>query len=294
MEKTHEGKEKLIKILLAFISFVSIFILVSIIVFLLKESFYAIEEVGLFNLIFGVEWVPSEGKFGAFSFIISSIIITIVALLIAVPFGVSCAILLSEIANDKLKQIVRPAIELLAGIPSIVYGLFGLAIVVKFIKISFSLASGKTLLAGSIILAIMILPIIISISHDAMERVPRTLREASFSLGSTRWQTIKNVVLPCALPGIVASIILAMGRAIGETMAVVLVLGNVEKLPTSLLEPGEALTSAILLEMGEVVIGSLHYSALFFLGVILLTITFVLSLISNYLIEKYELVYARR
>jgi len=138
----------------------------------------------------------------------------------------------------------------------------------------------------------MILPIIISISQDAIERVPLTLREASFSLGSTRWQTIRYVVLPSALPGIFASTVLAIGRAIGETMAVVLVIGNVAKLPSSLLDPGEAITSAILLEMGEAVVGSLHYSALFALGCILFFITFILSLISNYLLEKYDLRYS--
>jgi phosphate ABC transporter permease protein PstC len=197
---------------------------------------------------------------------------------------------LAEISPKWAKNIVRPAIELLAGIPSILYGLFALVVIVDLIKVTFDLATGESVLAGSIILAIMILPMIISVSQDAIESVPKAFKEGSYAMGTTDWQTISKIIIPTAMPGIVASIILGMGRAIGETMAVVLVLGNVERVPTGLLQTGEALTSAILLEMGEAVVGSSHYSALFAVGMILFTIVLILSLISNQLTARRTLV----
>ncbi len=260
-----------------------------IIVFLFNESFTLFEERGIASIVFGTDWDPGNNEFGAFSFILCSICITVGSLVIAVPLGVSCAILLSEIAPRWAKRVLRPSIELLAGIPSIVYGLFALVVVVRLIKVSFHLPTGETLLAGSVTLAVMILPIIISISQDSLEAVPKTYKEGSLALGATDWQTIRNVLLPSAMPGVMAGTILGMGRAIGETMAVVLVLGNVEKIPSSLLEPGEALTSAILLEMGEAIVGSMHYSALFALGVILFFIVLVMSLTSNILLVKYRI-----
>jgi phosphate ABC transporter permease protein PstC len=181
---------------------------------------------------------------------------------------------------------VRPAIELLAGIPSIIYGVFALVIIVDLVQITFNLATGETILAASLILSIMILPIIISISQDAIESVPMLYREGSYAMGATDWQTIYRVLIPAASQGIVASIILGMGRAIGETMAVVLVIGNVEKLPMGVLDPGETLTSAILLEMGEAVVKSTHYSALFCLGIVPFIFVLLLSLLSSRLISK--------
>ena len=283
------NSEDIIRSILFVFAVTSVFIILLIILFLFKEGLQIFEEKGLLNFILGAEWDPVKGEFGALPFILCSILITLGALIIAVPLGVSCAIFLVEIAPEWAKNIVRPAIELLAGIPSIVYGLFALMIIVRLIKVIFSLPTGETILAGSIILAIMILPIIISISQDSLEAVPREYKEGSLALGATDWQTIKNVLLPSAMPGIMAGTILGMGRAIGETMAVVLVLGNVEKIPTSLLEPGEALTSAILLEMGEAIVGSMHYSALFALGIVLFFIVLVLSLISNVLLIKYNI-----
>jgi phosphate transport system permease protein len=159
-------------------------------------------------------------------------------------------------------------------------------VIVNLVKISFSLASGETILAASMVLAIMILPIIISISQDSIESVPRLYKEGSYALGATDWQTIYRVLVPAAGPGIIAGVILAMGRAIGETMAVVLVIGNVEKMPASLLSPGETLTSAILLEMGEAVVQSVHYNALFCLGIVPFVLVLVLSVLSSRLISK--------
>jgi len=283
------NSEDIIRSILFVFAVTSVFIILLIILFLFMEGLPVFEEKGVLNFILGTEWNPVKEEFGALPFILCSILITLGALIIAVPLGVSCAIFLVEIAPKWAKDIVRPAIELLAGIPSIVYGLFALMIIVRLIKVTFSLPTGETILAGSIILAIMILPIIISISQDSLEAVPREYKEGSLALGATDWQTIKNVLLPSAMPGIMAGTILGMGRAIGETMAVVLVLGNVEKIPISLLEPGEALTSAILLEMGEAIVGSMHYSALFALGIVLFFIVLVLSLISNVLLIRYNI-----
>jgi phosphate ABC transporter permease protein PstC len=211
---------------------------------------------------------------------VGSLSVTFLALFIAVPLGVSCALFLAEIAPKRAESLFRPVIELLAGIPSVVYGMFGLIVIVRFIKVSFDVPTGETVLAGGIVLAIMILPIIISISEDAIKSVPRIYKEGSFALGATHWQTMRRVILPTASSGITASIILAMGRAIGETMAVVLILGNVEMIPKSILNPAEALTSVILLEMGEASVGSSHYQALFAIGIILFIIVMILNIIS--------------
>lgn len=278
--------EKIIKVTLMSFGAMAVFILALIVVFLFNEGLPLLRHTDIVSFLFSMRWIPAEGRYGALSFIASTIMVTAGALIIAVPFGVSCAVFLCEIAPNWAKESVRPAIELLAGIPSIIYGLFALVVVVNFLKVTLNLATGEMILAASIILAVMILPIIISISQDAIDAVPKLYREGSYAMGATDWQTITKVTLPTARNGIIAGVILACGRAIGETMAVVLVIGNVEKLPTSFLDSGETLTSAILLEMGEAVIGSLHYNALFFLGIIPFTVVLVLSMISSRLIPK--------
>jgi phosphate transport system permease protein len=278
--------EKGVATVLMLFSVTSILILSLIMLFILDGGLPLFNKVGVTDFLFGNKWVPAKGLFGASQFIIAALLVTIGAVMIAVPLGISCAIFLAEIAPSWAKRIVRPAIELLAGIPSIIYGVFALVVIVNLVKISFSLASGETILAASMVLAIMILPIIISISQDSIESVPRLYKEGSYALGATDWQTIYRVIVPAAGPGIIAGIILAMGRAIGETMAVVLVIGNVEKMPSSLLSPGETLTSAILLEMGEAVVQSTHYNALFCLGIVPFVLVLLLSILSSRLITK--------
>jgi phosphate ABC transporter permease protein PstC len=278
--------EKGVATVLMLFSVTSILILSLIMLFILDGGLPLFNKVGVADFLFGNKWIPAKGLFGASQFIIAALLVTIGAVMIAVPLGISCAIFLAEIAPSWAKRIVRPAIELLAGIPSIIYGVFALVVIVNLVKISFSLASGETILAASMVLAIMILPIIISISQDSIESVPRLYKEGSYALGATDWQTIHRVIVPAAGPGIIAGIILAMGRAIGETMAVVLVIGNVEKMPSSLLSPGETLTSAILLEMGEAVVQSTHYNALFCLGIVPFVLVLLLSILSSRLITK--------
>ena len=274
-------KEKIVKYSLFIFAFSSIMILLLIVIFLFREGYPIFVKMGVKEFLFGDEWKLKKDVYGALPFIVASVIVTFGALSFAIPLGIASAIMLSEIASSEVKALLRPLIELLAGIPSIVYGFFGLMLIANIVQRSFDLSTGECLFTGSLILGVMVLPLIISISQDAMESVSKEYREASLALGATEWQTISKIVIPCAFRGILASIILAMGRAIGETMAVVLVLGNVEKLPTSIFDPAEALTSAILLEMAEAVVGSTHYQALFGLGIILFFITLFLRLVSE-------------
>ncbi|MCK4433336.1 MAG: phosphate ABC transporter permease subunit PstC [Methanomicrobia archaeon] len=271
--------EKIVEKILLIFALSATLVIFLIILFLFKEGLPILKKEGL-GFILGKIWNPGKEIYGALTFIVGSLSVTFLALFIAVPLGVSCALFLAEIAPKRAESLFRPVIELLAGIPSVVYGMFGLIVIVRFIKVSFDVPTGETVLAGGIVLAIMILPIIISISEDAIKSVPRIYKEGSFALGATHWQTMRRVILPTASSGITASIILAMGRAIGETMAVVLILGNVEMIPKSILNPAEALTSVILLEMGEASVGSSHYQALFAIGIILFIIVMILNIIS--------------
>ena len=271
--------EKIVEKILLIFALSATLVIFLIILFLFKEGLPILKKEGL-GFILGKVWNPGKEIYGALTFIVGSLSVTFLALFIAVPLGVSCALFLAEIAPKRAESLFRPVIELLAGIPSVVYGMFGLIVIVRFIKVSFDVPTGETVLAGGIVLAIMILPIIISISEDAIKSVPRIYKEGSFALGATHWQTMRRVILPTASSGITASIILAMGRAIGETMAVVLILGNVEMIPKSILNPAEALTSVILLEMGEASVGSSHYQALFAVGILLCIIVMALNIIS--------------
>ncbi|MBN1785946.1 MAG: phosphate ABC transporter permease subunit PstC [Candidatus Methanofastidiosa archaeon] len=274
--------EDVIKSLLLVCAFFSMIIIFLIIIFLFKEGLEAFTYTNVFDFLTGTEWVPKNNIYGAAPFIISSLFVTAGAIIIAVPIGILTAIFMAEIAPSSVREIVKPAIELLAGIPSVIYGLFGLIIIVKYIRITLDIPSGETILAGSVILAIMILPTIISISEDAIRQVPRAYKEGSCALGATHWESIRRIIVPSASSGIMASIILGVGRAIGETMAVVLVVGNVEKIPTSFFDAGEPLTSTILLEMGEAAVGSAHYHSIFALGIFLFVIVMILNIASNF------------
>jgi phosphate transport system permease protein len=207
------------------------------------------------------------------------LIVTLGAILFALPLGLSTAIYMSEVTNSKFRNFLKPVIELLAGIPSVVYGFFGLVIIVPLIQRVFQLSVGESGLAGSIILAIMVLPTIITLSEDALKNCPDSLREASLALGATKWQTIWRVVIPYSKSGISASIILGIGRAFGETMAVLMVTGNAAVIPTSFLQPMRTITATIAAELGESSQGSPHFKALFALGCLLFIITFLTNLV---------------
>jgi phosphate transport system permease protein len=276
---TEKTEEKFVKWVLFATGLSSIAIILLIILFIFNEGIPAIINVGFFNFVFGMTWAPSNGQYGVFPMVIGTLGITALALLLAVPLSICCAVFLSEVAPPTMRKILKPTIQGLAGIPSVIYGFFGLVVLVPFMRVHYG-GTGFSLLAASLILTIMILPTITSISEDALRSIPMEYKEASFALGATQWQTIKNVLLPAAVPGVITAIILGMGRAIGETMAVIMVAGNVVQIPGSIFDPVRALTSNIALEMGYAT--GLHYNALFATGIILIGVIIILLLIANY------------
>jgi len=261
----------------------SIIIIRLIIVFIFLEGFPAIQDYGFFNFVFGMDWSPSDNQFGVFPMIIGSLGITALSLLMAIPLGIFCAIFLAEVAPNSMRKLLKPTIQTLAGIPSVVYGFFGLIILVPFMREQFG-GTGFSMFTASIILTVMILPIIISVSEDALRSVPLEYKEASLALGATHWQTIKNVIFPAAIPGVITSIILGMGRAVGETLAIIMVAGNVVQIPNSIFDPVRALTSNIAIEMGYAT--GIHYNALFATGIVLFFMIIVLLILANYVHYK--------
>ncbi len=276
-------KEKLIQKSLFLIATSAISILVLITFFIFKEGSPLFLKKGFFSVVFGSDWSPIEGHFGVWPFIVGSIWVTVGALVLGVPLALACSIFLVEFAPKKLRLWVKPAIELLAGIPSVVYGFIGVVILVPLIRVYFG-GTGFSVLASSVVLAIMILPTIIGISMDSLSAVPPSYREGSLALGATPWQTVYRVVLPAARSGVLASVILGMGRAIGETMAVIMVAGNAVRIPGALTDSVRTLTSNIALEMGYA-IGD-HRMALFATGIILFGFIMVLNISANLLTRK--------
>jgi phosphate transport system permease protein len=239
------------------------------------------KNISLFSFLGGTEWYPTghpAARFGILSLIMGTIWVSFAAILLALPLGLATAIYMAEIANEKVRRTLKPIIELLSGIPSVVYGFFGLIVIVPAVQKIFALDVGETALSGAILLAIMALPTIITISEDAIRTTPRAMKEASLALGANKWQTIYKVILPYASSGITAAIILGIGRAIGETMAVLMVTGNSAVMPTSLLQPVRTIPATIAAELGEAPQGGLHYKALFALGAVLFIIVLILNL----------------
>ncbi len=248
--------------------------LVIITFFIVIEGLPIITKVGIKDFIFGMRWEPSQGQFGIFPMIVGSVVVTLGALVIGVPTALSTTIFLTEFAPPIMVTIIRPAVQLLAAIPSVVYGFWGLIFIVPFIR-NYLGGPGLSILAGQIILAIMILPTIASISEDAFRALPPQYKEGSLALGATKWQTIWSLLLPAARSGIVTAVILGMGRAIGETMAVIMVLGNAVALPHSILDPARTLTTNIGIEMGYA--SGDHRQALFATGIVLFIIIMILN-----------------
>ncbi len=236
------------------------------------------------EFITGADWVPSADKFGISSMVVASIIATIGALIIGVPVGILTAVFIAEVAPKQLAKIISPAVELLAGIPSVLYGVFGLAVIVPGIQNIFNLPKGQSLLAVIVVLAVMMLPTIISVSEIAIRAVPQAYKEGSLALGASKIETIFKVMLPAAKSGILAAVILGIGRALGETMAVILVAGNSPVLPTSLMDSVRPLTTNIALEMGYAF--GTHQEMLFATGVVLFTFILILNIVLNKLSNK--------
>lgn len=243
-----------------------------------------IGKIQIKEVFIGTEWLPTSlpsPLFGLLPLILGTLWVSFGAILIALPFGLGVAIYIAEIAHERTRKYIKPVIELLAGIPSVVFGFFGLVVIVPLIKETFNLPVGETAIAGSIILAIMSLPTIITIAEDSMRTVPRSVKEASLALGATHWQTIWKIVIPYSVSGILTAIILGIGRAIGETMAVLMVTGNSAIIPTSFFEPVRTIPATIAAELGEAPKGGAHYEALFLLGCILFVITLTISVVAE-------------
>lgn len=237
----------------------------------------------------GTEWIPTATpapQFGVMPLLLGTLWVSIIAILIALPLGLGVAIYLSELAGERMRKVLKPAIELLAGIPSVVYGFFGLVVLVPLVQRSFDLPVGETGFTGSVILAIMALPTIITVAEDAMRNTPRAMREASLALGATHWQTIYRVIVPYAKSGISAAVVLGIGRAIGETMAVLMVTGNAAVIPHSLFEPLRTIPATIAAELGEAPGGGAHYQALFMLGCMLFVMTLIISVTAEAVSKK--------
>jgi len=288
MLRVKESILKSIWFLCAIFAVVTIFF---ILVFLFWDGYPIFAQVGVWNFITGMTWNPTGNPpmYGIFPLIVGTVLVTIGAMVISIPLGIGSALYISELAPAGVKAVVKPAIELLAGIPSVVFGFFGLVVLTSWIQVTFDVPTGQTWLAGSILLGIMALPTIISVSEDAISSVPREFKEGSLAVGANHWQTISRVIVPGALSGITAAIILGMGRALGETMAVLMVTGNAAIIPSpiwNVLSPIRTLTGTLGIEMGEVAIGSTHFHALFGVAVVLLVITLGVNLMATAILGR--------
>jgi phosphate transport system permease protein len=261
---------------------ISFLILFAIAFFIIARGLPAIQEIGLVEFVTGTVWRPGQGQYGILPMIVGSVAATFGSLILAIPLGLGCAILLAEIAGRRARRFLRPVVELLVGIPSVVYGLVGMVLLVPLVR---NLGgNGYSVLAASIVLMAMILPTVTSISEDSIRAVPRAYREASLAMGATQWQTIRHVLLPAARSGIGASIVLGMGRAVGETMAMLMVIGNSIKFPTSPLDSARTLTGNIALEINYA--SGLHEDALFATGIVLLAFIIILNTISFFALRR--------
>ncbi len=266
----------------------AILFVVLIFFFLLREGLPALGQVSLSSLV-GTRWYPIENYFGLLPLIGGSIIVTFGAALIAIPFGIACAVYISEIAPYWAREFLKPLVELLGGLPSVILGFLGILILSPALRILLNLPTGLTALAGSILLGGIAIPTIVSISEDALDAVPRSYRDAALAIGATEWQSIWRVTLPAARTGVLTAIMLGIGRAIGETMAVMMVTGNAGVMvtgPQALLSPVRTMTATIAAEMGEVANGSVHYEVLFFIGIILFLISLVVNITASAVIFR--------
>lgn len=282
-----QSKERMVKFSLQLAASTSILIVILIFVFLGKEAFPFFLKSNVFSL-FTTYWNPvtfGTPEYGIIPLLVGSLLVTIISIIIAVPLGIVTAIYISEFAKPAEREILKPFIELLAGIPSVVLGFFGLVVLAPLIKNIFGLSTGTSALTASLLLALMALPTIITLAEDAIKSVPFSYREASIAIGATKLQTAWAVTFPAALSGILSGIMLGIGRVIGETMAVLMVSGNSPVITLNPLSTIRTMTATIAAEMGEVSFGSTHYNALFMIGIFLLLFTFMLVQISQRLLK---------
>ncbi|MBN2482867.1 MAG: phosphate ABC transporter permease subunit PstC [Candidatus Omnitrophica bacterium] len=283
-------KENIYRGIFTILAFASLFFLLGITVILFKEGLPIFQKVSVFDFLFGRYWYPThaDAEFGILPIMLGSLWVTIGALGVCVPLGVGSALYIHELAGYTQKSVLKPLIEILAAIPSIVYGFFGMVIVAPFIQRTFHLSVGLNAFTGSLMLGIMATPTVCSIAEDALSFVPKSFREASYALGANRWQTLINVIMPAAGSGISTAIILGMSRAIGETMTVLMVCGGAAVIPHSFFQPVRPMTATIAAEMGEAVMGGAHYHALFAIGLILFLFTLVFNIIAEIISRRFR------
>lgn len=317
-------KERAVELIVSSVGLVSVIILLLIAVFLFKEAFYIFYKAGVVSVIFGTAWYPTyePPSFGMFPLIMGTVAITVLTVIMAVPLGLGTAVYIAEVANHRVKEFLKPLIEMLASFPSVVLGFFGMVVIapilsnwlspilseklpellrsmnIPFISTTLAdfcydklfIASGLNITTAALMLTIRAIPVIASIAEDALTAVPRTYREASYSLGADKWETIWKVVIPASVSGLSVAVILGIGTIIGETMIVLMVAGGAAVVPHWISDPVRPMPAAIAAEMAEAPYGSLHYHALFGVGAILFIITFVLSVISDLISKKYRAV----
>lgn len=287
--------EKIIESGVFLVGLLAIVILLGIVLILLKEGLQIFAHTNPWEFLFGTKWYPVSDPptFGIAPFFVSTLMITLIATAIAVPIGVACAAYLSEVAPRKVAETVKPIIEILAGIPSVMMGFIGLVLLSPLVQSAFNLNTGLCGLTAAIMLSLMSLPIIVSVSEDALYAVPREFKKASYALGATKWETIRHVCIPAALSGISAAIMLGVGRAIGETMTVLMVAGGALAMPVSPTNPMTTMTAAIASGIGNAVRGGLQYQALFAVGLILFILTLAVNIFAERMLEGQKSKFAR-
>lgn len=286
---TNRLQDKVVRYIFMVSSSFTLVIVALIFLFVCREAlpFFRQESVGA---LFGSNWIPVSfqgAEYGLLPLITGTLLVTLLATFIAVPFGVGGAVYIAEVAGPMEREILKPFVELLAGIPSVVLGFFGLVVVAPAVKASFGLDGGLNALTGALVLALMAIPTVISVSEDAIRSVPDSYRQASLALGASTQQTVWSVIVPAAIPGITAAVMLGIGRIIGETMAVLMVTGNAAMVTLNPTDSVRTMTATIAAEMGEVMFGSTHYGALFVVGVVLLMVTFCLNVLAIRVFKRY-------
>ncbi len=319
-----QKKEKAVELTVSAVGFISVIILLLIGIFLFKEAFYIFYKAGVLKVIFGKSWYPTyePPSFGMLPLIIGTLAVTFLTAIMAIPLGLATAVYIAEVAHHKVKEFLKPIIEMIASFPSVVLGFFGMVVIapilsnwlspilserlpellketgIPFISTTFAdfcynklfITSGLNISTAALMLTVRAIPVISSIAEDALTAVPRTYREASYSLGATKWETIWQVVIPSSLSGLSVAVILGIGTIIGETMIVLMVAGGAAVIPNWIFDPARPMPATIAAEMAEAPYQSLHYHALFGVGAILFIITFVLSLLSNYISKRYRVI----
>ncbi len=287
---TRRRKEKAIRAFFFVAAASSIVVLTMIMVFLFWEGLPLFSQISVWDFLLGDYWYPTDDPpdFGIFPLMAGSVAVTAISSLIAIPLGVMTAVYLAEIASFRLRSVVKPMVEMLAALPSVVIGFFGMVVVAPFLQEIFDMPTGLNLFNASVMLAFMSVPTICSISEDAIFNVPSELREASLALGATQWETIRRVVLPASLSGISTGVILGMSRAIGETMVVLMVAGGAAMTPTSLFDPIRPMPASIAAEMAEAPFRGEHYQALFATGIVLFLFTLLFNMVAEHIAHKHK------